>query len=165
MTPQEKERFDKLPLGDQSKLMYIKQMLDKERDEVEKNKIKGNNREMTPYQKERFDKLPLGDQSKLMMMKQMLDKERDEVEKNKIKENNLIVDESEFNFFQTLAGDKYTEEEIEKYLKSDEYQEELEYSKLEMSDSGNWLNDMFEYFSKRKSVDEGVKYFKKIAGL
>ena len=83
----------------------------------------------------------------------------------KTNEGDSIVDESEFNFFQTLAGEQYSEEEIEKYLQSDEYQEELQYSQLEMSDTDNWLNDMFEYFNKRKSLDEGLDYFARIAGL
>ena len=34
-----------------------------------------------------------------------------------------------------------------------------------MSDTDNWLNDMFEFFNKRKSLDEGLDYFARIAGL
>jgi len=99
------------------------------------------------------------ERDKIKAIQNMINKEKN------VKEGDSIVDESEFNFFQTLAGEQYSEEEIEKYLQSDEYQEELQYSKLEMSDTDNWLNDMFEYFNKRKSLDEGLDYFARIAGL
>jgi len=97
--------------------------------------------------------------------KSSLGAEVNDLEEETVSEGDSIVDESEFNFFQTLAGEQYSEEEIEKYLQSDEYQEELQYSQLEMSDTDNWLNDMFEYFNKRKSLDEGLDYFARIAGL
>lgn len=99
------------------------------------------------------------ERDKIKAIQNMINKEKN------VKEGDSIVDESEFNFFQTLAGEQYSEEEIEKYLQSDEYQEELQYSQLEMSDTDNWLNDMFEYFNKRKSLDEGLDYFARIAGL
>ena len=86
-----------------------------------------------------------------------------------VNEGDAIVDEHEFNFFQTLFGDKYSEEEIEAFLKSNDYQEELKYSDLEEKDFANWDNalDMFVYKADRRGgrLDEGVKWMKRFSGI
>ena len=86
-----------------------------------------------------------------------------------INEGDPIVDEHEFNFFQTLFGDKYSEEEIEAFLKSNDYQEELKYSDLEEKDFANWDNalDMFVGSTDARGgrLDEGVKWMKRFSGI
>ena len=190
MSPQEKESFDRLSQDDQLKLQAIMQMMDKEKQQQNKP-----TNEATVETLDRIDSLidqsllkefldkfieiynDLAYASdEMFITSDLIDYLRtrlQEVDLRENKDNNItktnegdsIVDESEFNFFQTLAGEQYSEEEIEKYLQSDEYQEELQYSQLEMSDTDNWLNDMFEFFNKRKSIDEGLDYFARIAGL
>lgn len=86
-----------------------------------------------------------------------------------INEGDPIVDEHEFNFFQTLFTPKYSKEEIEAFLKSDDYQEELKYSDLEEKDFANWDNalDMFVHKADRRGgrLDEGVKWMKRFSGV
>ena len=86
-----------------------------------------------------------------------------------VNEGDAIVDEHEFNFFQTLFGDKYSEEEIEAFLKSNDYQEELKYSDLEEKDFANWDNalDMFvgSIDARGGRLDEGVKWMKRFSGV
>ena len=190
MSPQEKESFDRLSQDDQLKLQAIMQMMDKEKqlqnkptnEATVKNLDRIDSLIDQPLLKEFLDKFieiynDLAYASdEMFITSDLIDYLRtrlQEVDLRENKDNNItktnegdsIVDESEFNFFQTLAGEQYSEEEIEKYLQSDEYQEELQYSQLEMSDTDNWLNDMFEYFNKRKSLDEGLDYLARIAGL
>ena len=190
MSPQEKESFDRLSQDDQLKLQAIMQMMDKEKQLQNKPTNEATVKNLDRIDslidqsllKEFLDKFieiynDLAYASdEMFITSDLIDYLRtrlQEVDLRENKDNNItktnegdsIVDESEFNFFQTLAGEQYSEEEIEKYLQSDEYQEELQYSQLEMSDTDNWLNDMFEYFNKRKSLDEGLDYFARIAGL
>lgn len=63
-----------------------------------------------------------------------------------IKKN--VVDEHEFNFFNTILGGKYTEDEIETYLKSDSFVEASRDDDMEMTadNAANWENEFFEYF-------------------
>ena len=86
-----------------------------------------------------------------------------------VNEGDAIVDEHEFNFFQTLFTPKYSEEEIEAFLKSDDYQEELKYSDLEEKDFANWDNalDMFvgSIDARGGRLDEGVKWMKRFSGV
>ena len=86
-----------------------------------------------------------------------------------VNEGDAIVDEHEFNFFQTLFGDKYSEEEIEAFLKSNDYQEELKYSDLEEKDFANWDTalDMFvgSIDARGGRLDEGVKWMKRFSGI
>ena len=86
-----------------------------------------------------------------------------------VNEGDAIVDEHEFNFFQTLFGDKYSEEEIEAFLKSNDYQEELKYSDLEEKDFANWDNalDMFvgSIDARGGRLDESVKWMKRFSGI
>ena len=190
MSPQEKESFDRLSQDDQLKLQAIMQMMDKEKQLQNKPTNEATVKNLDRIDslidqsllKEFLDKFieiynDLAYASdEMFITSDLIDYLRtrlQEVDLRENKDNNItktnegdsIVDESEFNFFQTLAGEQYSEEEIEKYLQSDEYQEELQYSQLEMSDTDNWLNDMFEFFNKRKSLDEGLDYFARIAGL
>ena len=190
MSPQEKESFDRLSQDDQLKLQAIMQMMDKEKQQQNKptNEVTVETLDRIdslidqPLLKEFLDKFIeiyndlAYESNEMFATSDLIDYLRariQEVDLRENKDNNItktnegdsIVDESEFNFFQTLAGEQYSEEEIEKYLQSDEYQEELQYSQLEMSDTDNWLNDMFEFFNKRKSLDEGLDYFARIAGL
>jgi len=86
-----------------------------------------------------------------------------------VNEGDTIVDEHEFTFFETLFGDKYSEQEIEAFLKSNDYQEELKYSDLEEKDFANWDNalDMFigGFDGRDGRLDEGVKWMKRFSGL
>lgn len=65
-----------------------------------------------------------------------------------------MVDEHDFNFFQTffgvdskevIANTNATDEEIEAYLKSDDYQEELKHSELDEKDISNWVESFLEW--------------------
>jgi len=59
-----------------------------------------------------------------------------------------IVDETEFNFFNTILGDKYSDDEIETYLKSDSFIEASRDDDMEMTanNASNWENEFFEFF-------------------
>ena len=58
-----------------------------------------------------------------------------------------------------------TDKEIEAYLKSDDYQEELKYSDLEEKDIANWVASFLAWRSKNtlQEADGGVEFFKRIA--
>ena len=69
-------------------------------------------------------------------------------------EGEPIVDEHEFNFFKTFFGvgskDVYPntnaeDEEIEAYLKSDDYQEQLKHSELDEKDIADWIDSFLEW--------------------
>lgn len=71
-----------------------------------------------------------------------------------ISEGDPIVDEHEFNFFKTFFGidskDVYpntnaSDEEIEEYLKSDHYQDELKHSELDEKDIADWITSFLEW--------------------
>ena len=64
-----------------------------------------------------------------------------------LKEGDSIVDETEFNFFQTILDGRYKEEDIEEYLKSDDYQQALETLNLDSSDTEEWIGEFANYFS------------------
>ncbi len=59
-----------------------------------------------------------------------------------------VVDETEFNFFNTILGDKYSDDEIETYLKSDSFIDASRDDDMEMTvdNSSNWENEFFEFF-------------------
>jgi len=59
-----------------------------------------------------------------------------------------VVDETEFNFFNTILGNKYSENEIETYLKSDSFIEASRDDDMEMTadNASNWENEFFEFF-------------------
>lgn len=91
-----------------------------------------------------------------------------------VNEGDPIVDETEFNFFKEFFGigsdnvipnTNATDKEIEAYLKSDDYQEELKYSDLEEKDIANWVESFLDWRSKNtlQEVDGGVEFFKRIA--
>tara|TARA_R110000803_G_scaffold37781_4_gene81572 strand:- start:29897 stop:30619 length:723 start_codon:yes stop_codon:yes gene_type:complete len=99
-----------------------------------------------------------------------LDKEIniDELKEDEIKaEGDSIVDEHEFYFFQKMFGEKYSEAEIEAFLKSNDYQEELKYSDLEERDFANWDNALDYFVGKSDSrggrLDESIEFFNRIA--
>ena len=98
----------------------------------------------------------------------------DAPKKEGVNEGDPIVDETEFNFFKEFFGigsdnvipnTNATDEEIEAYLKSDDYQEELKYSDLEEKDIANWVESFLDWRSKNtlQEVDGGVEFFKRIA--
>lgn len=71
-----------------------------------------------------------------------------------VSEGDPIVDEHEFNFFKTFFGigskDVYpntnaSDEEIESYLKSDEYQDELKHSELDEKDIADWITSFLDW--------------------
>ena len=63
-----------------------------------------------------------------------------------MKEGDSIVDENEFFFFQTILDGRYSEEDIEEYLKSDAYQQALETLTLDASDAKDWIMEFADYF-------------------
>ena len=65
-----------------------------------------------------------------------------------------IVDETEFNFFDSILGDKYSDNEIEMYLKSDSFQEASRDDDMEMvaNNASNWENEFFEFFDNTDNV-------------
>ena len=65
-----------------------------------------------------------------------------------------IVDETEFNFFNYILGDKYSDDEIEMYLKSDSFQEASRDDDMEMvaDNASNWENEFFEFFDNTDNV-------------
>ncbi|NNE31141.1 MAG: hypothetical protein HKN40_02105 [Winogradskyella sp.] len=64
------------------------------------------------------------------------------------------VDETEFNFFKTILGKKYSDSEIETYLKSDSFKRASMDGDMEMvaSNSSNWENEFFEFFDNPSNV-------------
>jgi hypothetical protein len=98
----------------------------------------------------------------------------DAPKKEGVNEGDPIVDETEFNFFKEFFGiesdnvipnTNATDKEIEAYLKSDDYQEELKYSDLEEKDIANWVDSFLDWRSKNtlQEADGGVEFFKRIA--
>ena len=65
-----------------------------------------------------------------------------------------IVDETEFNFLNHILGDKYSENEIETYLKSDSFVEASRDDDMEMTadNTSNWENEFFEFFDNVDNV-------------
>ena len=65
-----------------------------------------------------------------------------------------IVDETEFNFFNYILGDKYSDNEIETYLKSDSFVEASRDDDMEMTadNASNWENEFFEFFDNVDNV-------------
>ena len=59
-----------------------------------------------------------------------------------------IVDETEFDFLNYILGNKYSENEIETYLKSDSFIEASRDDDMEMTadNASNWENEFFEFF-------------------
>jgi len=90
-----------------------------------------------------------------------------------VSEGDPIVDEHEFDFFKTFFGigskDVYPntnaeDEEIEAYLKSDDYQEELKHSELDEKDIGAWIDSFLDWRAStgrekvfRQDIKEAVK--------
>ena len=72
--------------------------------------------------------------------------------KNFLNEN--TVDETEFNFLKTILGKKYSDSEIETYLKSDSFQRASMGDDMEMvaSNASNWENEFFEFFDNPSNV-------------
>ena len=68
--------------------------------------------------------------------------------------NENTVDETEFNFLKTILGDKYSDSEIETYLKSDSFQRASMDDDMEMvaSNASNWKNEFFEFFENPDNV-------------
>jgi hypothetical protein len=119
-----------------------------------------------------FDSSEVADYLSIMMQNHARDTRLDSKmfeNSEEVNEGDPIVDEHEFNFFQTLFTPKYSEEEIEAFLKSDDYQEELKYSDLEEKDFANWDNalDMFVHSADRRGgrLDEGVEWMKRFSGV
>ena len=119
-----------------------------------------------------FDSSEVADYLSIMMQNHARDTRLDSKmfeNSEEVNEGDPIVDEHEFNFFQTLFTPKYSEEEIEAFLKSDDYQEELKYSDLEEKDFANWDNalDMFvgSIDARGGRLDEGVEWMKRFSGI
>ena len=88
----------------------------------------------------------------------------EEVNTVDIKEGDPIVDEHEFDFFKEILDDRYKDEEIEEYLKSDDYQEALQTLNLDVSDTEEWIGEFFNFYSdgadayiNEGSIKEAVK--------
>ena len=63
------------------------------------------------------------------------------------------VDEREFDFFTTILDGRYKEEDIEDYLKSDDYQAAQDEFKLDDTYTSDWVQEFANYFDSR--MDEG----------
>lgn len=81
-----------------------------------------------------------------------------------VNEGDPIVDETEFNFFQTILDGRYKEEDIEEYLKSDDYQQALQTLNLNASDTEEWIGEFANYFGDGADayIDEISKEDKKL---
>jgi hypothetical protein len=68
--------------------------------------------------------------------------------------NENTVDETEFNFLKTILGKKYSDSEIEMYLKSDSFKRASMDDDMEMvaSNASNWENEFFEFFENPDNV-------------
>ena len=75
----------------------------------------------------------------------------------KIDEGDPIVDEHEFDFFKEILDGRYKDEEIEEYLKSDDYQEALQTLNLDVSDTEEWIGEFANFYSDGADayIDEG----------
>ena len=61
-----------------------------------------------------------------------------------------MVDEDEFRFFKITLGDSWSDDEIEQFLKSDEYKKaELELN-LDYSEAEEWDGEIINYFHNKK---------------
>ena len=61
-----------------------------------------------------------------------------------------MVDEDEFRFFKLTLGDKYSDSELEEFLRSKEYKKaELELN-LDNSDVPDWNGEIINYFHDKK---------------
>ena len=78
-----------------------------------------------------------------------------ETEKMRMKEGDSIVDEREFDFFTAILDGRYKEEDIEDYLKSDDYQAAQDEFKLDDTYTSDWVQEFANYFESR--MDEGLK--------
>ena len=72
------------------------------------------------------------------------------------------VDEHEFDFFTAILDGRYKEEDIEDYLKSDDYQAAQDEFKLDDTYTSDWVQEFANYFDSRmdegkKDDDEGLK--------
>jgi len=63
------------------------------------------------------------------------------------------VDENEFDFFTAILDGRYKEEDIEDYLKSDDYQAAQDEFKLDDTYTSDWVQEFANYFDSR--MDEG----------
>ena len=63
------------------------------------------------------------------------------------------VDEHEFDFFTAILDGRYKEEDIEDYLKSDDYQAAQDEFKLDDTYTSDWVQEFANYFDSR--MDEG----------
>ena len=75
----------------------------------------------------------------------------------KIDEGDPIVDEHEFDFFKEILDGRYKDEDIEEYLKSDDYQQALETLNLDASDTEEWIGEFTNFFGDGADayIDEG----------
>ena len=75
----------------------------------------------------------------------------------KIDEGDPIVDEHEFDFFKEILDGRYKDEEIEEYLKSDDYQQALQTLNLDASDTEDWIGEFTNFFGDGADayIDEG----------
>ena len=74
------------------------------------------------------------------------------------------VDETEFDFFKTILDGRYKEDQIEDYLKSDDYEAAQDEFKLDDTYTSDWVQEFANYFDSRMDegdaddfVDEGLK--------
>lgn len=66
------------------------------------------------------------------------------------------VDETEFDFFKTILDGRYKEDQIEDYLKSDDYEAAQDEFKLDDTYTSDWVQEFANYFESR--MDEGDAY-------
>ena len=66
------------------------------------------------------------------------------------------VDEREFDFFTAILDGRYKEEDIEDYLKSDDYQAAQDEFKLDDTYTSDWVQEFANYFDSR--MDESNAY-------
>ena len=65
-----------------------------------------------------------------------------------------MVDEDEFRFFKLTLGDKYSDSELEEFLRSKEYKKaELELN-LDNSDVPDWNGEIINYFHDKGKLNE-----------
>jgi hypothetical protein len=64
------------------------------------------------------------------------------------------VDETEFGFFKTILDGRYKEEQIEDYLKSDDYEAAQDEFKLDDTYTSDWVQEFANYFDSR--MDEAA---------
>ena len=74
-----------------------------------------------------------------------------------VSEGDPIVDEHEFDFFKEILDGRYKDEDIEEYLKSDDYQQALETLNLDASDTEEWIGEFTNFFGEGADayIDEG----------